>query len=321
MSSKILVCDKDRSYTEALGAYFISLNFDLEITLYSSLKAFESDEKEYDLGLLSKDFIGCLDTFCRDRIKKCVLLADKMDEQPEDMEMLYKFQQMSAFKSIILSLSGNVNKTYSNSGSKWVGITSPSRHELAGLFSMAYAKGESKGGDVLFLDLESNSILPELLEDESAKTITDYLYLLEGNGANEDELMGCFSYYDIVTYLAPAKYYGEIVSVKPEVWEDFFDSISECSFREVVVLFDDAIRGTEALMKRLSKLIVLSREGDYYYKFDTQFRGYLEERGAMDIVKNVMLPLSAKNLDDGTYVIDQLMTGNLGKYALKAGAG
>lgn len=322
MACRLLVCDEDKSYMDALAAYFVSLNLDIDITMYTTLEGFLSDDSSYDLGMMSKDFINHIDDEQRSRIKKYIYLADGMDDSFEGMEVLYKFQQMSAFKKVILSMSGKRQKDNIKTNSLWVGITSPAHHELAGLFSMAYAKNESVGsytGDVLFIDLDSNSILSELLENDGAKNITDYLYLLKGSGTDSDELKDCFSYYDSVTYLLPCKYYGETAGVSPEDWDDFFESIDSLAFKKIIVLFDDSLRGADNLLVRLKKLIVLNRQGDYYQKLAKKFNDYLQSSGFSIKPLNINLPLTAKNLDDGSYVVEQLLTGNLAKYVVKAG--
>ena len=101
--------------------------------------------------------------------------------------MLYKFQQMKSFLGTLRQYYGKDMDAFDTEGIKngnWTGIYSPIRHELQLLFALAYAKQkreEKSEGELLFLDLEENSLLPELLADTGRENLMDYLYLLEND--------------------------------------------------------------------------------------------------------------------------------------------
>ena len=146
----------------------------------------------------------------------------------------------------------------------------------------------------------------------------DYLYLLENDQVEDEALLGCFSYYQGVSYLPPIRYFQELVSIDGKRWRRFFASIARLGFGQVVVLFDGSLRGMDALFDYLKELVLLGREGDFYHKYDRQIRSFIKERDRPMMVRETTLPLSGSNLADGTYRFEQLLSGNLSQYARRA---
>ncbi|MBQ9631490.1 MAG: hypothetical protein IJV04_01030 [Lachnospiraceae bacterium] len=322
---RILICDEDGAYVRALCAYFISSGHNMEIASYSQTEHFSSERGVFDVSLLGKEFLRVLEKSGEDmsRFGKIFILTGDVNDSSREYTMLYKFQQMRSFL-------GTLQK-YGNHGPRvdpsvldschWTGIYSPIRHELQLLFALAYAKQkreEKSEGELLFLDLEENSLLPELLVDTGRENLMDYLYLLENDQVEDEALLGCFSYYQGVSYLPPVRYFQELVSIDGKRWRRFFASIARLGFGQVVVLFDGSLRGMDALFDYLKELVLLGREGDFYHKYDRQIRSFIKERDRPMMVRETTLPLSGSNLADGTYRFEQLLSGNLSQYARRA---
>ena len=59
---------------------------------------------------------------------------------------------------------------------------------------------------------------------------------------------------------------------------------------------------------------MLGKPGDYYQKSQTKFVEYAQAHYQNAEIHEVMLPMSAGNLVDGTYAIEELIQGNLGMF-------
>ena len=66
-----------------------------------------------------------------------------------------------------------------------------------------------------------------------------------------------------------------------------------------------------------NKLYVLVKSGDYFKRAQEQFFDYLERLETNVDIEEVILPMSAGNLSDGEYHIEELLQGNLGMFVKK----
>ena len=78
----IVVCDEDEAYVEAFCAYLAGQLKDLEICSFTEKEAFLADEKSYDLGFLSSEFLEVSDFACKDNMAEKMYLCDE-DIAPE----------------------------------------------------------------------------------------------------------------------------------------------------------------------------------------------------------------------------------------------
>ncbi len=322
---KIMICDTDYAYVQALTTYFISALRDTEITSYSKVDRFREDAGNYDVALLGKEFIEQLDetTKMRDRFGQIFMLTGDINEGSSngDYGIVYKFQKMQLFMENVRQIRRDPKEELNHTGKRWTGIYSPMRHELQLVFALAYCKQKQEAEPerrLLFLDLEENSLFSELVGGPAAQNVADYLYLLESDGVSEEELLGCLNYYEGFACLPPVRHFQELLMIGSLRWEKFFDSVATLGFDQVVVLFDGAFRGTEELFGRLQDLLLLVRDGDFYRKYDRQIYTFLKEKPQPMMVREAVLPLSGANLSDGTYRMEQLMEGNLAKYVQRA---
>ena len=93
--------------------------------------------------------------------------------------------------------------------------------------------------------------------------------------------------------------------------------MGETGYDTIVILYGRAIPGFAEMMEGCEEMIVLGKPGDYYRKSQSRFLEYLHTNGIRVQVEEVMLPMSAGNLVDGTYVIEELIQGNLGLFVRK----
>ena len=88
-------------------------------------------------------------------------------------------------------------------------------------------------------------------------------------------------------------------------------------YETIVILFGRTINGFSSIIERLEKLYVLGKPGDYFRRGQDMFFDYLERINSSVDSLNVILQMSAANLADGSYQIEELLQGNLGVFVKK----
>ena len=94
----------------------------------------------------------------------------------------------------------------------------------------------------------------------------------------------------------------------------FFQQLMASDYDTVVLLFGRTIRGFQEIISGCQELIVLGKPGDYYRMSQGKFVEYAENHYTGVQVHEVLLPMSAGNLVDGTYAVEELIQGNLGMF-------
>ena len=250
-------------------------------------------------------------------IKKKYLLSEN-HENEEVQNQIYKYQAIDKILTQIVELNSSsknvkgVNKSEINS--KIVGVYSPDAHELQLPFSMALSKSIGQS-NVLFIDLEETSILPELIDVANGENMMDLLY--EISTENDVELDKYIHQYMGFDYIEPFMNPNEITEIDEETWNAFFEKIKNLNYEYVVVLFGRTINGFSKVLENVRQLYVLGKAGDYYQKCQNKFLEYLNRIGYAGEMTKVILPMSATNLTEGTYCIGELLQGNLGLFVKK----
>jgi hypothetical protein len=237
-------------------------------------------------------------------------------------DFIYKFQAVDKILDEITELrevtKSSISIKNSNEKSKLIGVYSPVNHELQLPFSMALGQAYRTGGKVLFVDLEEISIMPNLIGRNCERNLMDLLYLLNTNTEDMEnslsEYVRSFMGFD---YIEPFWNPNEISEIDEDTWDRFFEMLVKTDYDVVVVLFGRAINGFSRYIERLNRLFVLGRPGDYFKKGQENFLDYLDRIQANISVENVILPMSAGNLSDGTYQLEELLQGNLGVFVRK----
>ncbi len=316
---RVLVCDEDISYTRSLCRFMAWTKEEIRVSAYTDISEFLNAEGEYDLGLLGRPFLLAYEKERPDiKLKQVMYLCDEMGDKIDDFEPLYKFQSMDTFLDKIYSairqddVMKMLGSTQLKKGSS-IGIFSPIWHDLRLPFSMALAKSKNKNGKALFVDLETISILPELSGRTVENDLLDLLYLMETEDDPSFALEEYIYYFEGIAVLSPMRDPGRIAEITAKEWKKLFSTAQKNGYL-LVILMDQMLQGFEEVISSMKELILLGRPEDYYRKAQIKCMSYLS--GIMDpsAIREVILPMSASGLVDGTYEFGQLLEGNLGSF-------
>lgn len=316
---EIALCDLDSNYVLKFANHLM-MKANVGVHIFTTPEGFFSDETDFDVAIMTEEFEEISGFRPKGMIGHKYFLTE--DSANVTDGFIYKFQAVDKILDEITELKevtkSGISKKNSNEKSKLIGVYSPVNHELQLPFSMALGQAYRTGGKVLFVDLEEISIMPNLIGRNCERNLMDLLYLLNTNAEDmEDSLSEYVRSFMGFDYIEPFWNPNEISEIDEDTWDRFFEMLVKTDYDVVVVLFGRAINGFARYIERLNRLFVLGRPGDYFKKGQENFLDYLDRIKANISVENVILPMSAGNLSDGTYQLEELLQGNLGVFVRK----
>ncbi|SDB37198.1 hypothetical protein SAMN02910298_01796 [Pseudobutyrivibrio sp. YE44] len=313
---EVALCDFDSDYIIMFANHVMSQP-KVSVHIFTTPEGFFSDENDFDVTILTEDFEEISGFRPKGSVGHKYILCEESENLTENQ--IYKYQSVDKIVDEIKELreigiaKASIKK--SNVNSKLVGVYSPTSHELQLPFAMALGQAYRTGGRVLFIDLEELSVMPNLIGNGSRRNLMDLLYDINtSENVDLSQYLRTFMGFD---YIEPFLNPNEIGEIDAETWNKFFEMLAKSSYDVVVVLFGRAINGFTNHLQQLNKLYVLGRSGDYFRKGQELFLDYLSRIEAEVEVEDVTLPMSAGNLMDGTYQIEELLQGNLGVFVRK----
>ena len=326
--TSLFIADRDEAYLSAVTNYLLRSWKNLSVSACSDSAHLPSGQT-FDILLTSLDMAeSAVESVSA---KRTVYLLSSGDIAPEGAETVYRFQPMDVFVERLLQIDMSQKQS---GGPRLLGVFSPIHHELSLPFSLALAKICSEEERTLFIDLTEASIMPELFRDrvsfedredinvdnedeampyDNGPDLLDVIYDIESTGAKRIKdhfIKKC----DGFSYLPSARDPELLSEVTKAQWFHFMDAVSHSGF-ECVVILSDRLPGHFVEWKgRRGEVILLSKDGDFYRKSERRYEDYLSEKLPEVSKKIIALPMSAQNLSDGTWYLESLIEGNLGKF-------
>ncbi len=313
---EVALCDLDTDYILKFASQLTN-KAKVNVHIFTNVEAFFSDEGDFDIAVMTEDFQEITEFKTKGKINRKYFLSEEPVE--DELNHIYKYQSIdnifTCIEELRLVVQASASVKKSNEKSKMVCVYSPISHELQLPFAMALSQEYKTEGSVLFLDLEEISILPALVGNACERNLLDLLY--EVNAGTEINISQYVRNFFGCDYINPFLNPNEISEIDEDTWMMFFEMLQKTDYDVIVVLFGRTINGFGKLLSGMKKLYVLGRPGDYFKKGQQQFFEYLERIELDTDVESVILPMSAGNLSDGTYQIEELLQGNLGMFVRK----
>ena len=320
---RILIGDSDQSYVEALVRFLLGSGKGYGITYYTDPDAFDKDKKAYDVGLLTEPYIRMLEGRDAERIhvRHIIQLCGSMDSGYRVYETIYKFQSMQTFLEKIDGIEMREPHKASRFAVKteFTGIYSPMRHELELPFSLLYSQIMSEKGKTLFIDLEENSILNQMIHKTPECSLLDVIYEMEQQKKNF-RLELCTETFNGFAYIGPVSNPSELVNIVESQWLKLLDACRAAHYNHVVMLFGTLPQGFLNMIKEIDQMLLLGKPGNYYQAGAIQFASSVKKMNPDISIQEVLLPLSAGSANND-YRFEEMMEGNLGVYMRKSFAG
>lgn len=311
---EIALCDSCADYILKFASFLME-HSKAGVHIFTTPESFYADENDYDIALVAEEFGEIMDFRPKGRVSQKFVLGE--DEETDLENYIFKYQSVERILDRIpLLREAKASIKKSNEKSRIVGVYSPNSHELQLPFAMALCQSYRAKGKVLFIDLEEISIMPGLIGSRNDFNLMDLLYEINTNPKAFDISKYVQSFMG-VDYIEPFANPNEISEVDEESWVQFFNTVSKLNYDYIVVLFGRTVNGFSRYLDDLEKLFVLGRPGDYFRKGLDRFFDYLKRLELSVETQEVILPMSAGNLSDGSYQIEELLQGNLGVFVKK----
>ncbi|MCR4695504.1 MAG: hypothetical protein K5773_09350 [Pseudobutyrivibrio sp.] len=315
---EIALCDLDSDYITRFGSYMMEKAPAVNIHIFTKMETYFSSQINFSVEIMTEEFEEMASFRGGEAVGHRYILSEQKEEGPN---LIYKYQSMDRIFGQIKEIGpAPIKRKTSTSDSKVrskiIGVYSPISHELQLPFAMALGHSHTDQGRVLFLDLEEVSILPDLIGGKGDRNLMDLLYEINTNAeVNIENYVRSFMGFDFVEpFINP----NEIGEVDEETWDKFFKFLGDSDYQVIVALFGTAINGFTKYISELDHLYVLGKPGDYFKKGQSVFESYLIKAGIETEYEFINLPMSAANLSEGTYLLEELLQGKLGSFVRQA---
>ncbi|MCR4782664.1 MAG: hypothetical protein K5851_07985 [Lachnospiraceae bacterium] len=310
MVLKVLICDSDESYLDALVKFLISSDVKMNIACYSDVNAFKKGSGIFDVKLMTEEYIAV----DNDSIaaKEKIQLLDSKDLPLEGIEHLYKFQSMDTFlDKLVEAVLKKSIKVKNDGGARLVGVMSPSHHNLTLPFSMVYAKLCRQYGRVLFVDLGDDMSFLNI-DTTDKYNLIDYIYEIQA-GKKDIQIENYIENYEGISCMLPVVDPEELWEITSDDWEELIVNLRKSEFDVVVLMFGEFNRDFFEVMHLLDDLMLVGGKDAYSTACTKKFKDYILAKGLMIEPQEVVLTKKLCEQFTG-YDVEKILQGNLNEW-------
>lgn len=318
---KLLICDDDVAYVEALVKHLLNENSKLyEIRAYTTISGLMHDRGEYDVGILGEQYLKLYvdEELENVYIHHPLLLKAQVDGDVDGVESISKYQSMRGFKSQLAKTCGNgmqgvVREQKSGKG-RVLCVFSPMHHELQLPFALCLSDWCGQREPVLFINMEPISVQPTFINMEGRRDLLDLLYVAANRRGIPVELDDYICESEGIRFIPPMNSPTEVAYITGEQWMSCGRKIRETFHGTIILLLDHMMQGFEQIVANCDGLILLTKPGDYYHRSMEVFRQrFLEERNFSCWIQQVPLPMSAGVAMEDTYDLGQMLRSKMAR--------
>lgn len=295
-SKRLIICDPERGYAEALGMFLSQKReLSLQVQVYTALENIhETLEEPLDCLLISEDF----PVKEREKVsaKDVFLLTQKPGRQTAEGETgLYKYQPGEKILEILLSIWGMeggreiFRQPSDKKKGRAIGVFSPV-HRI-GKTSRALSLGEELAAsqNVLYLNLEVYGGAGGHFE-EGGQTMADVVYYARQEQGNLGLVLTTMvRHKNGLDYILPMPMSEDVKGIRAEEWRELVLRILQESLYETVILdIDEAIPGVYGLLEICEQIYMPRAEDPYAQAKIRQFRKEARLLGREDILEKII---------------------------------
>lgn len=306
---KIALCDFDEKYVDSLLTYLYGKCSGNSFATYTTVGDFEEsiNNVRYDYSIIGDKFYEELSSVegSRDNLGKLVILTSSIDSlSSEDGCYVYKYGPMDGLHKMISGI------RQSRSSAKSFAVYSPSHHELTEMYGLSMSQMLSEEMKVLLIDTMHLPIIRRLIRDGPRGSIVDVIYKLENSKSEEiKDLIDEYKGVDILPFaLTPT----DVISISRNQWKMLIEYIDSLGYDAYVFVLDDISQGFKEIIEYARNCVLINKRGDYYKLEQDDMRDFIKTLGVK--TTSIELLMSANNLSEGCYQLEELLTGNLGRY-------
>ena len=252
------------------------------------------------------------------------LVAEETDfpvnEKPRKSSV-FKYQPMERILHEIHVVTGgsrNARMTGIACRQEVIGIYSPTKHEMQVPFSMILATILSEKRKILYLNFMQFSGMFKTFAICGESDVGDVILRLRKGSMNAENFLKSVYVAGQFSYIPPFRNPEQLGEFSIEDFRALFDFIrKETDFEALAIDFGTGVQSLAEMLEECSSCYCLGKTGYFYESQLEEFLNYLEKAGKGDLLERIHmidLPFSAKNLRDGTNILEQLLWSEFGDY-------
>ena len=312
---KVAICDFDERYVSSLLTYLYGKCTNVTFSSFTTIEDYMASllNNEYSYTIMGDEFyevykVSNEENGVASDVKedKLIILSASIDnlQSEEAYQTIYKYGPMDGLYRM---MSSSRERT---SNGKSFAIYSPFHHELTEMYGISMCKMLEETENVLLIDMVNIPIIRRLIRDGPQNGIIDVIYKLENN--RTWEIKDLLENYNGIDVLPMSFCPTDISSISKKQWKALLDYIDSLNYGAYVFIFEDINQGFREIIEYVDNCILINRRGDYYQKRQEEMKDFVEK--IANKVTSIELQMSANNLNEGCYKIEELLTGNLFQY-------
>lgn len=333
---KIALCDKDDFYRRRFSEYMIRHKAqETELFTYSSAEEFfyAAEKEDFQLVVAGDSFESA---FKEKNTVKVLFLKEEYESMAADAaawetepsagtNSISKYQPMEQILHEIYILTGKERaekKRFTLAGGlEVIGVCSPSKHEMQGLFSMLYAVEMSKSRRVLYISFLEFFGFKDLFGQSGDQDVGDVLLKIRGGCLSTEYFWRCVYEMSGISVLYPFENPENIAQIGEQELSGLIGFLEKnTEFELIVIDFGVSMQDLAACMELCTAVFLIGREEFFFRSQEQAFREWVNRRGSEGLsekLQTVFIAYTAKYIKGGGNTIEQLQWSEFGDFVRK----
>lgn len=312
---KVAICDFDERYISSLLTYLYGKCSGVTFSSFTTVEDYMASllNNEYNYNIMGDEFYEVLKVSKEDNLSiessnvgKIIILSATIDnlQGEETYQTIYKFGPMDGLYRMM-----DTSKSRAKTGKSFA-VYSPTHHELTEMYGLSMCKLLLENESVLLIDTVNIPVIRRLIRDGPRHGIIDVIYKLENN--KNYEIKDLIEDYKGIDVLPMSLCPTDIASISKKQWKSLIEYVDSLNYGAYVFIIEDINQGFREIIDYVDNCILINRKGDYYREGQEEMREYINKIAHK--TTSIELKMSANNLNEGCYKIEELLTGNLYQY-------
>lgn len=290
----MVICDEDQEYAARLVDYLnLKDGFPFDVRCFSELDQFLNFEKKQRVELLLCSMEIGKELPYESNYKR-ILLEDHYDEFFNEWDRLWKYQSCEEMISSLMEILSKAEMEYNHlcrkRNLKMIGFYTPVKRSLQTTFAITLGEHLGKREKCLYINMESNSGIRNLLNLNFKKDLSDILYDLQlSKKGSEFYLVSVVSKYNNLFIMPDMENHNDLIGVSENEWMDFLKKIEvETDFEYLLLDLSDGVRGLYEILQQCNRIYEMQIDSEIsLYKIE-QYHKQLKLSGYEEVLKKII---------------------------------
>lgn len=327
---KLALCMEDREYQNRFTNCILNhYQNQFELHVFTDIEEYMENREQVFHGMILSGYSDYLQKLDKSMAESFVYLYDPEEEPAQELEMVFfveKYQEVNRIMEAVLKGIGDEIQQVRTEGiiranTRYIGVYSLCRKEFQLPVAVTLASILSEREKVLFIDLQGNSGLSQLIGKPPEQGLEELLVMAESGKYSRNRIMTCIGKLDHIDYVYPSKNTERLSETVAGTYLKLLDMISqELDYSAVVLNFGIRFVGFFELMNRCKQVYFLSKEDGVGRWREYEFFEEMKQRGYDILAQRVhraAMPLQQISVESCERTVEQWKWNEVGEYVRK----